>query len=96
MGGGGSKAIPREDFPASRYGRVTDFLHQQCHLSEHDLNELYYAYCKMCGPRAPRDSVTFEKYCKYLYFEKMGRFLRTMALYFSADQETLTFPGTLP
>ena len=92
MGCSGSKTIPKDFFPVKRYSHFLDFLHLSCHLSDDDLNELYFAFKKI-SPKDPEHRITFHAYCKYLYFEKMGAFLRTMALYFSADQETLTFPG---
>lgn len=96
MGGCGSKNIQQgEKFPAHRYSHLLDFFNNKCHFSGQDLDELYFSFRKV-SPKAPdHDIITFDAYCDFLYFEKRGRFLRTMVLYFSADQETLTFPGDI-
>ena len=94
MGSGGTKGIEKgKKFPAHRYSHLTSFFVNKCHFSAQDLDALYLSFRKV-SPKAPdHDIITFNAYCNFLCFEKKGRFLKTMALYFSADQGNLTFPG---
>ena len=94
MGGGGSKQLPREDFPHHKYSHnIITFLTEELKMSSQDMNELYNMFRKM-SPQSEGVRVTFEEYFNFLCFEKKGRFLKTMVMYFSRDQCSLTFPGT--